>query len=178
MVYLSAISNQAQISCLNKTTHASDVRDKSSGMSWMSWINTWLHKTINRAPSKSTVHWRIAASWSKAAKWSESCDAVPDCCAGGRKRSLPSLELYRGRLLAYAARQEISRNEEIPGRRGDTSEHTCRDPHKHVVLQNRNSVVVFLLILLLLVLFYACNIKVHQWVENCTKMNTNKCQTR
>lgn len=147
MAYLSALSNQAQISCLNKTTHASDVSDKSSGMSWMSWINTWLHKTINRVPSKSTVHWRITVSWSKAAKRSESCDAVPDCCAGGRKRSLPSLELYRDRLLAYAARQEISRREEIPGRRGYTSEHTCRDPHKHVVLQKRNAIFFVIIVI-------------------------------
>lgn len=105
------------------------MRDKSSGISWMSWINTWLHNTINRLPSKSTLHWHIAVPWVQSAYHTKSHDLVPDCSA---VRSLPFLESCLGRLLAYAALLEISRREQMPGRRLSTRAGIQTDiTHKH-----------------------------------------------
>ncbi len=67
--------------CLNKAIYAGGVRHKSSGMSWMSWINTWLHNTINRLPSKSMLHCHIAVPWAQSAYQTKCHDPVPDCTA-------------------------------------------------------------------------------------------------
>lgn len=81
MAYLSAISNQDSIFfCLNKAIYAGGVRDKSSGMSWMSWINTWLHKTINRVPSKSMIHGALLFRDPRESNRPRPVKWFPNCC--------------------------------------------------------------------------------------------------
>lgn len=65
----------------NKAIYAGGVRDKSSGMNWMSWINTWLHSSINRPKSKSMLRCHIAVPWAQSAYQTKSHDPVPVCSA-------------------------------------------------------------------------------------------------
>ena len=67
---------------LNKAIYRGGARDKSSGMSWMSWINTWLHDTINRLPIKERAsRCHIAVPWAQSAYQTKTHDPVPDCSA-------------------------------------------------------------------------------------------------
>lgn len=67
--------------CLNKAIYEGGVKDKSSVLSSMSWINTRLHDTINRLPSKSILRCHIVVSWAQSAFKTKSHDLVPDCSA-------------------------------------------------------------------------------------------------
>ena len=106
------------------------VRDKSSGMSWMRWINTWLHKTINRVPSKSTVHRHIAVLWSQSAYRTKSHDPVAHCCAVQEKKQLTVSEVALGSSagVCCSAGDFTQRADSL-----ETEEHvwahTCTDPH-------------------------------------------------
>lgn len=103
------------------------MRDKSSGISWMSWINTWLHNTINRLPSKSTLHWHIAVPWVQSAYHTKSHDLVPDCSA------VWEAELTVFGIVSGSSAGVCCSPGDFTQRANawETFEHTCRDPNRH-----------------------------------------------
>ena len=119
---------------LNKAIYRGRARDKSSGMSWMSWINTWLHDTINRLPIKERAfHCHIAVPWAQSAYQTKTHDPVPDSSAaweGGGGLTVSGI-VSGSSVGVCCTPGDFAQRADSWERRGNTFQHTRRDPITH-----------------------------------------------